>query len=352
MDPVTITAITTAAVAAAGASSASQQAVQDAYINLKELISRRYSDAKTEYKAREVDIKDEVEIMRQNRLDELGELQTRAILTVSDGILLERVVVISLDLTINAFEAITLLELDVIERRIVQLNTALDRYDIDQRNYLIVRVVAIILSVIAFAIIFIGAIWGSSLGLDPDYVIPVLGIPLSVIMWSAIGSFTSVLYRLNRSTEKELRDPIRWMISRPIVGVMMGILVFLAVKVGFLATTSGQAEVVSTEVIWLLAFLAGFSDRFAASVLKSIVGRFGLDNETDTMAVDYYAKAIDLINVVDVFRNDTEIKDTNPGQGIGKDQSDSTKQGEATSSSESRKNENKTSENTNSNSNI
>src|SRR5260370_3473123 len=37
--------------------------------------------------------------------------------------------------------------------------------------------------------------------------------------------------------------------------------------------------------MWLVAFLAGFSDRFSDGLLKSLVGRFGGDKTADLVAI-------------------------------------------------------------------
>jgi hypothetical protein len=42
--------------------------------------------------------------------------------------------------------------------------------------------------------------------------------------------------------------------------------------------------------MWLVAFLAGFSDRFADGLLKSLVGRFGGEKNTDLVAMQMTSK--------------------------------------------------------------
>src|SRR5262249_17582 len=42
----------------------------------------------------------------------------------------------------------------------------------------------------------------------------------------------------------------------------------------------------SKELMWLIAFLAGFSDRFADGMLKSLVGKFGGDRSSELVSVE------------------------------------------------------------------
>lgn len=56
----------------------------------------------------------------------------------------------------------------------------------------------------------------------------------------------------------------------------MGIIAYFVLKVGFLSVDLDSAnEIGASVVIWLIAFIAGFSDRFADSILHTLVGRFG-----------------------------------------------------------------------------
>jgi len=113
-------------------------------------------------------------------------------------------------------------------------------------------------------------------------------IPLPVLLWSAIGSFTAILYRFNNSGEIELQDPLRWLFTRPLTGVVMGIIAYFAVLIGLIAIGSKDlsSTVGKTEVLWLIAFISGFSDRFADGLLKSLIGHFGGNTEAGLLNFD------------------------------------------------------------------
>jgi hypothetical protein len=56
----------------------------------------------------------------------------------------------------------------------------------------------------------------------------------------------------------------------------MGIIAFLALKIGgVVMQSSTSATSQQQESIWILAFLAGFSDRFSDSVLRTLSGKVG-----------------------------------------------------------------------------
>jgi cation transport ATPase len=76
---------------------------------------------------------------------------------------------------------------------------------------------------------------------DPiDYYLiglPFLGIPYSVILWSALGSIASMFYFVNKYNEKQFQGPLklfRWAIARPVIGIIMGVVVYLTIMSGIL----------------------------------------------------------------------------------------------------------------------
>ncbi len=123
-----------------------------------------------------------------------------------------------------------------------------------------------------------GMVWyGAGLGLYKNWVIPLLSIPVTFVLWSPIGSFAAMLYRFNKSSDVEMEFPLRWLATRPVTGMVMGLIVYLIIK-GVLIVSGSTipfSTLGSQELIWLVAFFAGFSDRFCEAVLNLIVGRLG-----------------------------------------------------------------------------
>jgi hypothetical protein len=127
------------------------------------------------------------------------------------------------------------------------------------------------------------------------HVVPVINIPLYVVVWSAIGSCSAVLYRVNRTNDIELEDPKRLLITQPFIGMMMGTVSYLVVHLCLITLATDTASSVAnvsgnlassaktTFFFSLISFLVGFSDRFADSLLHSLVSRFGDDKTGELM---------------------------------------------------------------------
>ena len=117
-----------------------------------------------------------------------------------------------------------------------------------------------------------------------ELVIPVFGIPLSVVMWGAMGSLAAILYRFYTERKRVRLDlEVRWLIARPIIGVIMGGLAYLAIVSGMGILNLGNVPAPNIpggeelpqnlEAFWVIAFLAGFSDKFYLGIVKLLVGR-------------------------------------------------------------------------------
>jgi hypothetical protein len=88
-----------------------------------------------------------------------------------------------------------------------------------------------------------------------------------------------MIYRFNKYPICKFNDTIKWMVTRPIQGVLLGSIFYLVLVSGlFILTGSNTLESQNTgtadAVILVLSFLIGFSDRFADSVFNALVERF------------------------------------------------------------------------------
>lgn len=124
------------------------------------------------------------------------------------------------------------------------------------------------------------------------------GVPLSVILWGAAGSLAAILYRFYKEQGQiRFAQEFRWLIARPIIGIIMGAVVYLALISGLvLISTSGGAPAdpavsaegavtssgVRMEAFWIIAFLAGFSDKFYLGVIDLLVARTVRTTEKDS----------------------------------------------------------------------
>ena len=116
--------------------------------------------------------------------------------------------------------------------------------------------------------------------------VPMLGIPWPVLIWSLIGSFASMIYRFNAKPIYDFTDAIKWMITRPVQGIVLGSTLYLILVSGLFILTAGKTDntagLISTdEVVLVLCFLIGFSDRFADNIFNTLVQRYSFKNKED-----------------------------------------------------------------------
>ena len=135
--------------------------------------------------------------------------------------------------------------------------------------------------VLVYIFIIIGIIvlgWESNLG---GTEMPVLGIPLAVLVWSLIGSVAAILYRFYTYRIRELSQvslEVTWLIARPLTGVIMGMASYVIIVAGLLvfgdvAQSTPGTPTIRPQLLWAVAFLAGFSDRFFEGFIHILVSK-------------------------------------------------------------------------------
>ena len=154
--------------------------------------------------------------------------------------------------------------------------------DRNSRNWTVASVIVYICAAITLTVVAV-VLLGTQLAIGQvplnQLRLPLLGIPWPVIVWSFIGSFAAMIHRFNANPIYDFSDAVKWMVTRPIQGVVLGSTLYLILVSGlFLLTggsTSNPSSLISTdEVILVLCFLVGFSDRFANSVFNALVQRY------------------------------------------------------------------------------
>jgi hypothetical protein len=119
--------------------------------------------------------------------------------------------------------------------------------------------------------------------------LPIIGVPVSVLVWAGIGSLAAILYRFYTQEIGRMNQELRWLIARPIIGIIMGSISYLGILSGLLilSATDGKAGSVRDEVVWLLAFLGGFSDRFFESVISALLARVPISSQPSEAQSDH-----------------------------------------------------------------
>ena len=101
----------------------------------------------------------------------------------------------------------------------------------------------------------------------------VLGIPQPIWVWAIIGSFTSMLLRAGSFPFSNRVEAIRWLLFRPVVGVVMGVMTYLMLTAG-LIVFAGSSTTQTPELIWVIAFVGSSSDTLSVNLLQRVIGRF------------------------------------------------------------------------------
>ncbi len=234
-----------------------------------------------------------IEKRRVDLIQRLTVCQSQIILEVPDKDEVVRLELIALDQCKSLYGATQEVEIGQVEMVISQIELFLKRNqaNIDTRAshralavWVVVLIVTALIGLIALS---------PALMISTDSVIPLIRVPLPIVIWSSIGSLGAMLYRFNNSTDAELADPLRWSFTRPLTGVLMGIITYMAFKIGTLVLqptavgVSGAKGVpVPEELLWMAAFLAGFSDRFADSILRTLAGRLGGEKQAELVTLD------------------------------------------------------------------
>jgi hypothetical protein len=95
---------------------------------------------------------------------------------------------------------------------------------------------------------------------------PMLGIPMGVVIWSFIGSFAAMLTQFYQKPVHEFGNTLKWVIIRPVLGVVMGAAVYLAfVSLGIVDRVQQNSL-----LPLLIAFFVGYSDTFTFDILNTI----------------------------------------------------------------------------------
>jgi hypothetical protein len=137
------------------------------------------------------------------------------------------------------------------------------------------------------ALVLAGWIFGfgwSSLAL-PDRMeaqsLPIVLVPWPIVVWSLIGGFAATLHRFNANPTHDFDDATRWLITRPLQGLLLGSTMYLVLRSGLLALSgmSTSEATFSNFVMIVACFLVAFSDRFAAKVFDALIRRRPTEEE-------------------------------------------------------------------------
>ena len=242
------------------------------------------SDARDEYAESQAKETDALQDRREGLIRRLNTVQN-TILFNAEPAVVGRLMPFALEQVAEIYRSRSDAELTTIDLNVSQIETIVGRHEHTQQVRRRARDRAAIVTLILVGAVVLLTVLSPEIGLGVDTVVPILGIPFPVVLWSVIGSLAAMLYRYTRGDDGGIADPWRWLFTRPLLGAVMGIISYLIVKVGLVSVGAGAttANIGSREFIWLMAFLVGFSDRFAEAILRATMGRFDVGGAGELM---------------------------------------------------------------------
>ena len=253
-----------------------------------QVLAERVKSAQDTYQLTLGQSDDPVQNLRHDVIRKINELRNRAALCISDPDFQQKIWCLLMEQMADAYETSTERGLTLVQYSAGQIEAVLNSYQQANNYRRKARWIGVLVSLLSLAGIGLFLRFADTTNLNGDNAPPVLGVPWCVLFWSFVGSFAAILYRFTNAGDQELEDPLRWLFSRPLTGIVMGSITYLVIKAGFLTLGSAPTEgtsLGSNNVMWLVAFLAGFSDRFADSLLQSLVGRFGGEKNGELVAM-------------------------------------------------------------------
>jgi hypothetical protein len=123
------------------------------------------------------------------------------------------------------------------------------------------------------------------LGLRSEASAPWSMLLLPYFVWGALGGIVAGLFGLylHASSRDFDRGYIAFYFLKPIVGLVLGPLVYLFAQAGMMAMQTGGAQVQRHELLYLGAFVVGFGERFSLRLIDRVAA--AIFGSTDASAV-------------------------------------------------------------------
>ncbi|HLN24533.1 MAG TPA: hypothetical protein VK558_11165 [Patescibacteria group bacterium] len=98
----------------------------------------------------------------------------------------------------------------------------------------------------------------------------IAGVYIEVWQWALFGTAAAMILRVSRYDFANRQEALRWAISRPVLGLVMGGLAYLIVHAGLFAFVGDTASAQPNTLKWVVAFLGGFSDTLSVTLLSKL----------------------------------------------------------------------------------
>jgi hypothetical protein len=125
-----------------------------------------------------------------------------------------------------------------------------------------------------------------------EFRLPLLSVPWPVIVWSFVGSVAATFHRFNSIPSYNFTETVKWIVTRPVQGVLLGAATYLVLSSGLYVVTAGSTPTplgttpvsITDVVIMVVCFLVGFSDRVADGIFNTLVQRYPANPRSATAA--------------------------------------------------------------------
>jgi hypothetical protein len=113
--------------------------------------------------------------------------------------------------------------------------------------------------------------------------VPYISVPVWALIWGALGSLSAILYKFYIVKRRvKFSIEFQWLIARPIIGILMSAVAYLAVTSGLILLGSESSSPWAKELgvsdnatrfTAIVCFLAGFSDRVYLGIINLLVSK-------------------------------------------------------------------------------
>ena len=159
---------------------------------------------------------------------------------------------------------------------------------------LVYEVIWGIISIVAMYFLLRGGVEGLNLNVEGLLSGNEIFIGVLAALFGALGGVAGALFALWRYITEQKFNPqfSIWYVTQPIIGLMIGSMIYIILKIGFNITAgTGTAEIGSPLLPSLLAYLAGFQQNVFMNLARQILKQFEFGKEGDKTSNNNEEKA-------------------------------------------------------------
>lgn len=159
--------------------------------------------------------------------------------------------------------------------------------------------------IIFYIILVVSAVVFTAGNTTSDPVIPLINVPLSILVWSAIGSLSALVYRYYRRIKKSsLISEIRLAFGKFWVGLVSGAIFYFSIRSGLFILSNQQVDLNQSplgqqQLIWVLVWLISFSDFVFERVITRLSGNVTGDESEKSLSSIFGVNVSDISDTIE-----------------------------------------------------